>query len=53
MDLINSSVKLNLMSWCAIKVEKEVKLSKFQQILGFQRKSHQISFNFESSNLPW
>jgi hypothetical protein len=52
MDLINSSAKLNIMSYCAIKVEEEVKLSKFQQILGFQKKSDQISFSFESSNFP-
>jgi hypothetical protein len=53
MDLINSSVKLNLMSYCTIKVEEEVKFSKFEQILGFRRKSHQISFSFESLHLPW
>jgi hypothetical protein len=52
MNLINSSIKLNLMSYCAIKVEEEVKLSNSEQILGFQRKSHQISFSFGSSNLP-
>jgi hypothetical protein len=52
MDLINSSVKLNLMSYCTIKVEEEVKFSKFEQILGFRRKSHQISFSFESLHLP-